>query len=1201
MTVPPTRRALWARRIRRALLVGVALAAVLLVVAYRYITDSARVRTHVEAYLSQFFNGRVTVGSAEWGLFGGVRLQDVRLIRVSGAAEETVFECPSVELRHAVSSLLLGQWVVTSVTADRPHLTIAREAITCRSNLAGLICASATYDPEVGRVWPVVELREAGVEVISRSAQGDRTVDELDLTIRAVPDSPLDPIYQVTWRSEGTPSENGHARFDLRHASVRNVYGGLPRMSIDAVMIALDAQFDGAGSWSNLLGLGGTVRATDYDLHPEGAEGGERFISVDLHDARLAIPVDEYEHSLPPGERYLRFEQVNGAVRLTGNGVEAQFAGRFHGAECHVKAQMHAGTSDVRSLDDVAFEAQLEVTDLAVPALNYGTPEEVRRFLTHWRRLKIFYRDFDPSGVVDLQVQIAKGAGVEAPVELRYARLTSKGGTMTVNFFPYTATDVQGVVEYTPEGFFIRELVGHHGAGTIRASGWVEDCTIESAAQLHFFGDNIAVDQALYAALRPRFRDMWDLFDPRGTVSIDLQLERGEGRDGVPAPWRSEVTVGLEGVSARYAGFPYPLEHVGGVLMMSDTEFYAHEVRGRQGAADVRIHGGVQFAEGDVAEVELGVDGRNVSLDATLLAALPESFRGPVEAFHAEGRFDADAVVCYDVEAKQVSPVATVVLRDVAIRPDALPLPIRDVRGVLDLSPQQIVVQRAEGRYNEAVLTARGAASLGGAEEEAAAPVASFDVHVRGLQLDDAVRGAAPAEIREALWDWQIEGPLDLAARIARTDSGALTSEGTVMLDRATVRHRRAPQPLTDVSGRIAFGSQGVSMDGLQARYGDAQLSLTYQAPRHGVTGTRSLRLDARGLELDESLRAVLPGDLARAWERMRPSGAVDAVLTWTDLPPDAAGGDKEAGELDAKLTFYDTALRGLGDLRHIAGTLTAAGRVCSGKVGTYLTGELAIASAEVVGRRLEDLTAQWTYGRTRDGHTGLTVDPIQGYLYGGDVVGNVELLCNGERTEYTVEMTGRDIDLRDLVNARVQQAGADVEYDVAGRAAVRVYLAGDLDDPQTRRGGGRMEITRAELFRLPIMLAILHVLNLSLPGDDVFTDCEADFLIAGDTLKLEPFSLESGALVLYGKGSVSLKDQYLNMHLVSENQSRWARIPGISDVLQQAARELVELHVTGPLSRPTVRAESLPGLGEELRNLFRKKQPRVIEGEARR
>ena len=64
--------------------------------------------------------------------------------------------------------------------------------------------------------------------------------------------------------------------------------------------------------------------------------------------------------------------------------------------------------------------------------------------------------------------------------------------------------------------------------------------------------------------------------------------------------------------------------------------------------------------------------------------------------------------------------------------------------------------------------------------------------------------------------------------------------------------------------------------------------------------------------------------------------------------------------------------------------------------------------------------------------------------------------------------------------------------------------------------------------------------------------------------------------LALVGDGRVNWARQKLDLQLVAVSPHRWAQVPVLTELLEGAARELVELQVSGTIDRPEVRARPL-------------------------
>jgi hypothetical protein len=91
--------------------------------------------------------------------------------------------------------------------------------------------------------------------------------------------------------------------------------------------------------------------------------------------------------------------------------------------------------------------------------------------------------------------------------------------------------------------------------------------------------------------------------------------------------------------------------------------------------------------------------------------------------------------------------------------------------------------------------------------------------------------------------------------------------------------------------------------------------------------------------------------------------------------------------------------------------------------------------------------------------------------------------------------------------------------------------------------------------------------------------------------MDLEGILLTGPALSFEGRGRMSLPDRHVNIELRPMSDQGGLRIPILSEIVQGAARRMVGLRVTGPLSDPSVHARSLPGIDDTLRELFVKKK----------
>lgn len=1187
------------RRLAYGLAIILTLAMAGLALTYRHYANPARIAALASEHLQRFTRGRVEVGSAVFSFRDGIRLFDVSVAPAPEAARSVpaggqsypLFRCEEVRLGQDLWSAVRGRLVIQSITAKQPTCTIVRNRGTGQTNLKDMFQLSSATDAFGDFALPVVELDDARVVVVSREAGRDRVVEDLTLSVRAMPTARSPSTVDVVWQSGADKSTGGHSQIELRTGVIRNVRGGLPWMSIEAVMLALNAGYDGAGAWCDLLGLGGDVRATDFYLDGSN-DGTERSATVELQEATLSIPLDETENGLPAQERYLRFDRVNGEARLTPDGIRATFAGQFHGGACQVSFLLHGGAEPWSTLDDVGFEARMQITDLRVPRPDRDPPW-AGRFIQHWRPLVIVYRDYDPDGVVDIEFEVAKAAGAEHPVQVKHARITAKGGTSTCRFFPYPFHGVTGRIEYTPEALRVIDLHGTHGDGEATVNAWLDAPTRQSEKHVEVAARGITLDEELLAALPARYRSVASDFSPRGHADATVVLRQPEIPAGAKPKWHTATTIALRDVELTYRRFPFPVEHVQGTISVDGDELRLTELAGEAEGGGLSASGTVHFAESKVSAVDVSLRAESVLLEGRLRDALPALYAKQLYELDARGQLDADARLSLDRAAPGgVRYDAQVSVRNGAVTPSVFPVTLSDIEGVLSLTPGSIRFDDLRGRYGDALVTAAGEAQTQGPS-----PAVSLTIRTSGLRFDERLHAALPSAFAESMGDWRLDGLMDTHTEL-RLGGGNETSPTTrtfVQIRHGRIAHARLAAPLEAVTGVLTLDGSGVLIENLHGRYGAAEVQAEGEWRGQGKVKSGELSLTAFGLALDEQLHSLLPAGIASIWDKVNPAGQIDVHLdrlAFTTRPGSPAPPIAVHGYVELR----DVTFRGSSSPIRVTGTLGGSGTICTGTRGTSVDGHVSLASVTWGAHRFAELSGDWSLARTEEGDGILTLPDVQARLYGGALSGKIDLRFTNRETTYDASATLQGMSLRPFVLAEREAKGAAGEApEVLGTVNAGAYMSGRMGDLASRRGGGRIEIVDGQLYRLPILLAILNVLNLSMPQDSALEEARAEFFLVADRMQFQEIVLRGDALALTGSGTMTLADRAVDWHLVNVGANTWARIPVLAEFIEGASRELVELHVTGPISQPRVQAKSFRAFRDEFKRLFQKRKPRTV------
>ncbi len=917
-----------------------------------------------------------------------------------------------------------------------------------------------------------------------------------------------------------------------------------------------------------------------------------RLPSIELRDASLSVAIDDREASLPAEQRYLRFDDVDGTLWFGPEGGDYHLTGAFHGAACDVTGQFVAGEASQEEPGAWGFEIHADIRGLALPSNDEEVSKAQARFIQGVPAVAKLYRDYDPSGSIDVQLSVVKKPGADKPIDLPSLRVTLRDGTATCRYFPYRGTEVSGVVEYTPLGLRVNQLRARHGNGSFTVNAWVDGLPGNRSTRVEIEGSDIKIDEDLYAALPERYKKVFDQFSPAGICDVAVTLARSETAPGVWNRWRTSVRADLYDVTSAYDRFPYALEALNGSLVIEKGTFTLDNLRGRHGEATITINGNGAYAGNGITDLNLVVTVNEATVDESLLAALPVAVetRRMVESFDPRGTFDARALLTWDRAVDRLLYSVEVSPRTLQITHPKFPVRLDCYDGLVRITREKLDLDNVAARHDEAELRINGVYHL-----DESSSGTRIDISTRRLRLDQDIIAALPARTQRALEDWKIDGPISVETTIlgvAGDQDARYRTNHVVDLKDATVFHAALPQPFTEVSARVTIDEHTVHARSVVARYGRADVRLDLKVVNTGDEGREVVASGvATDLPLDDSLWSVLPTRARAVIDALQPTGTADiniAELRYQKRDESAAPTCSVRGA--ATLRGVNLA-RGV-DLKDADLAVTFAGKPVDSRAGCLMDGKLQASEAKLFQHPVTDLSGRWTLAVASDGTSHLALKDLAGALHGGVVTGDVEVISHNGDITYDVRTMIDDVDVAALMSAyRDEDLSNGKPANVRGRVAARLDLSGTIGDVNTRRGTGHVMITEAHMFRLPVLLKILHVINLTVPDDSAFRYAEANFLAMGNKLEFDRILLHGRALALVGNGSADLLSKRLDLHLATVSPHRWAKVPLLTEFLEAASGELIELHVTGALSDPEVKQVPLRALKGLFETLIQKKK----------
>ncbi len=354
-------------------------------------------------------------------------------------------------------------------------------------------------------------------------------------------------------------------------------------------------------------------------------------------------------------------------------------------------------------------------------------------------------------------------------------------------------------------GRYVRRNEEHHPVGHVRVAG-----------------TDVPIHEQLLAAIPDKGEELTRALKPEGWVDFEFYLEWKDLSHAEPVI-RQDVL--LKDCRIKFDHFPYPLQHVHGMVTATDWHWKLENIEGR-GVNDstiVRCHGVANPAPNG-CDVELQIDAWDVPLDDALKLSLPPHGRQAWDELRPQGRIDFSARA--KKPADQHDAIVEVVVRPrgktVSLEPRAFPYRLDQVDATVTYRAGRVDCQKIFAAHDRAMYSAESGAWQ-------AAPDGSWQFGLTNVTAD---RLALGRDLLSAL-------PPGLQSAIER-----LQPTGTFALHNSSLSIAKSPQ----TPGFTAAWDVNLEFQ---------QAAIQSALPLRGLTG--GVRLVGRGNEQS----AATAGELA--------------------------------------------------------------------------------------------------------------------------------------------------------------------------------------------------------------------------------------------------------------------------------------------------------------------------------------------------
>ncbi len=1171
--------------------------------AYHFSTEDAAIRRRAVSYLREVTSGDVRVGQARFSMFGGITLKDVEVATpYSDALDPSavdfdtrrIFRASSLTLIHNPWRLLFGAFRIERIIATQPEITLVRNIDTGVKNWRLLLGYRDAHTRSGSAHRPTITLRGARVVIVTVDATGRHEMEgdetggrpgvELDADVR--PHGQIESAYCIDVRRLRDPAERTTVILSPDDRLLTNA----PFVDVRTLGLQLPQFYQ---RLFRRIGLEGEIKLSrvTYDtLSPN-----DRDDQIELRNVRCSLPLALFHPSAATSGPATRpgadapspavlMTDIHGTLKLRGTRLGVDLAGEINGALCRLK-----GTVDPV---DEGRPAEIGI-DLAVRCDGLPAPEgELRGQLLADEHLpkgfRKFLRDYDPHGPFAVDGRLIREPGSGGGLAFQ-GELHALGVVGRYHRFPYEVQDLQGLIRFDGKLVEIEHLRGRHGSGTLDINGRIDRTTRRASVDVTIEAATVPLDVALYEALSDRYRDVFRKFNPRGTADIHLHLHRPGAvkRDPEP-PWSVAVAADLVDAQVTFEQFPYPLDGVFGQVRVEDGRLRFNGLTGQHGDGSVRIDGDASMRANAPPDVELRIEARSIRLDEALASALPADGRGALAQFQPDGTVDLlgtaslhdrDVGVVYDFRAD---------LADASIRYDQIPYAIEDVHGTLHIRPDDVTIMDLRGRHGSATIVGRGAV-----HRRPGGFLADLEFDCHGLSLDRELYDTLPKDVRSA-WDrLDLAGTGHVKTHIYYSVCDAaptLRYRSEIEIADARLRFDGLPLTLRSVAAKALLTERRIEIVSLRGRVGDGDVQMTGAVDLTSPGWCGTFEVDATDMTFNDALVSALPPALARYLEAAHAAGQFNLHLDPIHFEADASGKTRwqAAGRLALSDTSADLGLK----LRGATGDLV--GRVVIGEDGAVdLDADADLERVTLSHWKLENARAEL---RLPAGSRMLSITDASAELYEGTASGSAEVDFPGSNTEYRLAVTVRDARIGPYLASLPRRAHAAKDRKspkpTQGYIYGNIFLRGRTGPVRRVDGGGELFLRQAQVWKLPLVWSIFQVLNLT-PDENVFHDGRLKFFITDDTLTLHELDLQGKAMSFVGGGRMDLKNGRLDVTLLAGSPIRF-RVPVLSDLLEGASRELMEVRVTGTLAEPDLSPRPLKSLRKALESLFPPPPPRA-------
>lgn len=779
-------------------------------------------------------------------------------------------------------------------------------------------------------------------------------------------------------------------------------------------------------------------------------------------------------------------------------------------------------------------------------------------------------------GQVDLEFKLTHKPDREQPLQFVVTGGLEQG-RLAHTRLPYPLSDVRAHWRADNEGLKVDGLVARNGQTTLWLTGHSDGLTADSPVNIEARCRQMVLDNRLLDSMPPDLRVHWNKFLPMGTVDVDLKL----AFDGTA--WKPNLQVLCHDVSFTYHKFPYRLRRGTGTLQLVDKKL-DFKLMAYSDTTPVHIAGEFQNPGKDFTG-KVTTQGENLQINDKLLTALPAETRRAVQALNPRGTVDFYAEVGRTSSTEPPSKYVWIGLQQCAVKHDNFPYPIENIRGTIEGENDRWRFHNLQGTNDSGFVACDGKFQTTGLGNEL---LLHFDCEKVPLEFE--LRDALNPGVQQLWTDLKPHGTVDIDCDL-RYDTHnkklSVTAKVDPIAGTTSIEPTYFPYRMDNLQGTMVYRDGDVELQNITAEHGAVKMQ-TGGSCEVNPDGSWALTLEGLSvdrLQLNHDLHRALPVRLRSAVDRLGWQGQLSIRDSLLQLSGSGTLGESAKSRWRIYLDTHAGSMNSGVPLHNIHGGVTLEGAFDGEHLRSWGTINVDSVSYEdfqftgVTGPIwIDDETVRLGAFAQRSA-PGQPPPHINATGYGGYLAADAWV---------TLEAVPKFYVRASLNNADLNRCADELfrgPQELKGVVSAEVNLTGTAAGTHTFHGSGTTYLRDADIYELPVMVSMLKLLSIRQPDTTAFSKSDINFRIEGNHIYFDRIDFNGDAISLLGKGQMDMQSRLdLTFHTVVGRDEY--RIPVLHEMLGEASKQVLLIHVQGTLDNPVTRKEAFPGLNQALQQL---------------